>query len=346
MNMKPLTATAIALVLTLPIAGACAQEATPGKSLDMVLLPKFLGIRSFDQARIGAEEAGKELKNPKPLQFLGPTAENATAGQIDIITNATTQGVSAIMLSDGAGDQIVPAAKAAQAKGIKVVTWDSPIPSTEGEDVFVSQVNFADTGKVLADLALRILGPNGGNFAVLSAAPDAANQNAWIQSLDETIKQPQYAKLHQVDLVYGNDESEKSYNQALALVDKHPDLQLIISPTAVGAPAAAKALQDQKLCGKIKVTGLADPTEMVSYVKNGCAPAFALWSFKDLGYLAYYTAYVLATGSLKVADGASFTAGHLGKETIAKDPTRPNGLRIIMGDFSVYDNDNIDAASQ
>jgi rhamnose transport system substrate-binding protein len=346
MMMKPFTSAAIALVLALPTTAVYAQDATPGKSVDMVLLPKFLGIRSFDQARIGAEEAGKELKNPKPLQFLGPTADNATAGQIDIVTNATTQGVGAIMMSDGAGDQIVPAAKAAQAKGVKVVTWDSPIPSAEGEDLFVAQVNFADTGKVLADLALRILGPDGGNFAVLSAAPDAANQNAWIQSLDETIKQPKYSKLHQIDLVYGNDESEKSYNQALALVDKHPDLQLIISPTAVGAPAAAKALQDEKLCGKIKVTGLADPTEMVSYVKNGCAPAFALWSFKDLGYLAYYTAYMLATDSLKVAEGVSFTAGHLGKETIEKDPKRPNGLRIIMGDFSIYDKDNIDVAAR
>jgi rhamnose transport system substrate-binding protein len=343
--MKLFASAGIALILALPAVSAGAQEATPGKSVDMVLLPKFLGIRAFDQAHIGAEEASKELKNPKPLQFLGPTADNATAGQIDIVTNATTQGAGAIMISDGGGDQIVPAARAARAKGIKVVTWDSPIPSAEGEDVFVSQVNFADTGKVLADLALKILGPDGGNFAVLSAAPDAANQNAWIESLDETIKQPKYSKLHQIDLVYGNDESEKSYNQALALVDKHPNLQLIISPTSVGAPAAAKALQGEKLCGKIKVTGLADPTEMVSYVKNDCAPAFALWSFKDLGYLAYYTAYMLATDSLKVDDGASFTAGRLGKKTITKDP-RPNGYRIIMGDFSVYDKDNIDAESK
>ena len=48
--------------------------ATPGKAVSMVLLPKFLGILPFDQAHKGAEEAAKELKNPTPLQFLGPDA--------------------------------------------------------------------------------------------------------------------------------------------------------------------------------------------------------------------------------------------------------------------------------
>ena len=97
----------------------------------MGLLPKF-GILPFDEAHKGAEEAASELQNRLPLQFLGPTPQNSVAGQIEIVTNATTQGVNAIMISNNSGDQIVPAAKAAQAKGVKVVTWDLPIPSGRG----------------------------------------------------------------------------------------------------------------------------------------------------------------------------------------------------------------------
>src|SRR5262249_22661603 len=140
-----------------------AAEVTPGKAVKMVLLPKFLGILPFDQAHQGALEAEKELKNSEALQFLGPTPEDSVAGQIEIVTNAATQGVGAIMISNNSGDQIVPAAKAAHDKGIKVVTWDSPIPSGEAEDLFVAQVDFAETGKVMADMALKIL-PDGGNF--------------------------------------------------------------------------------------------------------------------------------------------------------------------------------------
>jgi rhamnose transport system substrate-binding protein len=344
---KYLLATAALAMAIAMQQGAIAQEApVPGKALDMVLLPKFLGILPFDQAHQGALEAEKELQNSKPLQYLGPTPENSVAGQIEITTNATTQGVAAIMISNNSGDQIVPAAKAAQAKGIKVVTWDSPIPSSEGEDVFVAQVDFSDIGKVMADMALSIIGPDGGKFAVLSASPDAANQNAWIAAMKEALKDPKYAKLELLDTVYGNDQSEESYNQANALVDKYPDMKLIMAPTSVGIVAAAKAMQDEGLCDKVKISGLGLPSEMLAYTKNGCAPEFALWSFVDLGYLAYYTAYALATGTIKAEEGASFKAGRMGNYTITKDPTRAKGLRILMGPFTVYNKDNVEAAAK
>jgi len=344
---KHLIGAAAAALLAALSAQAFAQAAPePGKAVSMVLLPKFLGILPFDQAHKGAEEAAKKLQNPKPLQFLGPTPQNSVAGQIEIVTNATTQGVNAIMLSNNAGDQIVPAAKAAQAKGAKVVTWDSPIPSAEGEDVFVAQVDFGDIGKVMADMTLNLTGPGGGKFAILSASPDAANQNAWIAAMKTALKDAKYAKLTLVDTVYGNDESEKSYTQAQALIDKYPDMKVIMAPTSVGIVAAAKALQDEKLCDKVKVSGLGLPSEMLAYTKSGCAPQFALWSFVDLGYLAYYTAYSLATGAIKAEEGQKFKAGRMGEFTITKDPTRAKGLRILMGPFTIYNKDNVEAAAK
>ena len=312
----------------------------------MILLPKFLGIAVFDQAHDGAEEAAKELNNSEKLQFLGPTAENSVAGQIEIVTTAKTQGVNAIMISNNAGDQIAPAAKAAADAGIKVVTWDSPIPGAEGESIFIAQVDFKQTGQVMADMALHILGDAGGKFAVLSASPDAANQNAWIAALKDALKDAKYSKLELLDVVYGNDQSEASYKQALALVDKYPDMKLIMAPTTVGIAAAAKAMQDEGLCDKVKVSGLGLPAEMVSYTKNGCAPEFALWSFKDLGYLTYYTTYMLVTGAIKGEAGETFEAGRMGSFTIEKDPTRDKGLRVLMGPFSVYNKDNVEAAAK
>jgi ABC-type glutathione transport system ATPase component len=49
-----------------------------------------------------------------------------------------TQQVDVIMVSNNAGDQLGPAAAAAQEAGIPVVTWDSPIPSVEGESVYIA----------------------------------------------------------------------------------------------------------------------------------------------------------------------------------------------------------------
>ena len=85
---------------------------------------------------------------------------------------------------------------------------------------------------------------------------------------------------------------------------------------------------------------------MLAYAKNGCAPQFALWSFVDLGYLAYYTAYLLSTGALEAKEGAKFKAGRMGEYTITKDPTRAKGLRVLMGPFTIYDKSNVEAAAK
>lgn len=346
MNRRRLiAASAIALVLGAGYAHAQVM-AVKGMEADLVLLPKFIGILVFDQAHDGAREAHEELGNPGTLEFIGPTPENSVAGQIEIVTTATTQGQDGIMISNNAGDQIAPAARAARAKGLTVVTWDSQIPSAEGEQVFVAQVDFDETGVVMADMALNILGEGGGDIGILSATPDAANQNSWIAAMENALEDPKYAALNIVDVVYGDDQSEKSYNQALALIDKYPNMKLIMAPTSVGIAAAAKALQDEDLCDEIKVSGLGLPAEMVSFTMNGCAPEFALWSFVDLGYLTYYVTYLIATGQMEGVVGETFDAGRMGRYTIHEDPTREQGLRVLMGPFTVYDRDNVEAAAR
>jgi rhamnose transport system substrate-binding protein len=312
----------------------------PELEFSSIFLPKFTGIAVFDQANDGALEAADEL-GVTPAEFLGPTAENSVAGQIEIMTNAVTQDVDAVMISNNAGDQIVPAAVAAAEAGIEVVTWDSPIPTAEGESLFVAQVDFDETGQVMADMSRSILGDDGGQMAVLSASPDAAKQNAWIAAFEEVMAGEDYADIEIVGTVYGNDEPDESYNQALALVDQYPDLELIMAPTTVGIAAAAKAMQDEGLCDDVKVSGLGLPDEMRAFTESGCAPEFALWSFVDLGYLTFYVTYGLATDQIEAADGVTFEAGRMGTFTIETDPTRDAGLRVLMGPFSVYNEDNI-----
>jgi len=306
-----------------------------------LFLPKCTGIAVFDQANDGAIEAAGEL-GAAEAQFQGPASCADTTGQIEFVTNAVTQGVDAIMISNNAGDQVQTAIDDAAAAGIPVVAWDSPIPSGEGESLFVAQVDFDETGVVMADMALELLGDDGGQFAILSATPDAANQNAWIAAMEDALAADEkYANLELVDTVYGNDDADESYNQALGLIDSHPDLELIMAPTTVGIAAAAKAMQDEGLCDTVKVSGLGLPDEMREFTANGCAPKFALWSFVDLGYLAYYAAYGIATGQFEPAAGASFVAGRMGEYTIEDDPTRDAGLRVIMGPFTLYDETNV-----
>ncbi len=315
--------------------------AEPGQELDMLLLPKALGNAVFDQAHEGAMEAHEELENPGELIFNAPADANAP-GQIEIIEAAITQGVGAIMISANDYEQLLPSTQRALEEDITVVTWDSPVDPT-GEQLFIAQVDFSETGTVMADMALRILGEEGGQFAILSATPDASNQNAWIAAMQEVLETDEaYAALELVAIVYGNDDPDDSYNEALGLIDSYPDLGLIMAPTTVGIAAAAKAMQDEELCGEVAVSGLGLPLEMQEFVENGCSQEFALWSFKDLGYLTYYVSYLLATDAMEAEVGVTFEAGRMGEYTIEEDPTREGGLRVLMGPFSVYSMENLE----
>ena len=202
---------------------AAPSAGPPAQDVNMLLLPKFLGILPFDLANKGAQEAAAELGTPRAFDYTGPTAENSVAGQIEQVTNAPTQGFNVVMLSNNAGDQIAPAAVAAQEAGTKVVTWDSPIPSAEGESFFVAQVDFNE------------IGGHRGHGPLEPAAPTAASSRSSRRRRTRPTRtpgtrlprprsgDPKYANIELVETVYGNDESEESYNQAVALIDKYPD---------------------------------------------------------------------------------------------------------------------------
>ena len=329
---------AIFLALAVP-ALAKTIVAEKGLKADLVLLPKFIGVLVFRQVNEGAQEAHTELGNTGELLLLGPKAGDSTARQIQIVDAATVRGKNAIMISNNAGDKLIPAAVAAQAKGVKVVTWDSPIPSASGEDLFVAQVDFSSTGTVLAKMTRSAVGRSG-EVALLATSAENANQAQWISSFKEVLKND-YPNIKLRDTVYGYDDYQVSYDSALALIEKYPKLELIVSTSTVGIRAAAQAMQDKKLCQRVAVSGIGLPAELASYLLSGCISQFALWDFRDLGYLTYYTTYLLATNQMQGNLGEVFRAGRMGKFTIEQDPNRPNGKRVLMGPFKIYSKKNM-----
>jgi rhamnose transport system substrate-binding protein len=55
---------------------------------------------------------------------------------------------------------------------------------------------------------------------------------------------------------------------------------------------------------------------------------------------------MLANGDIEGVEGESFNAGRMGDYTIEKDPTRDEGLRVLMGPFTVYTAENVEAAAE
>ena len=179
-----------------------------------------------------------------------------------------------------------------------------------------------------------------GEIAILSATAQATNQNIWIGEMKKTLAQPAYSKIKLVSTVYGDDQSDKSYREAIGLLRSNPNLKAIIAPTTVGINAAGKAVVDEKLVGKVYVTGLGLPSEMAGHVKSGAVKSFAIWNPIDLGYAATYAAHQFVTGKATGKAGESIAVGRMGKLTV--DAT---GEAALAPPFT-YDKDNVDKFSK
>ena len=322
-----------------PVAEEPAEEEPAEETTcqDYVLVPKNLGNPYFDTGNIGAQEAAEELGIT--VLYQGSATADASE-QITLLNSLIAQNVCGLAISANDADALVPTGQEAMDAGIAVVTWDSAIAPT-GRDIHINQAELEGIASVQLDMASRLAGEDGGQISILSATSTAPNQNAWIAAMEDMLANNEaYANLELVEIVYGDDEDEKSYNEAQALFTKYPDLEVIIAPTTVGIAASARAVTDADLIGEVYVTGLGTPNQMREYVKNGAAPEFALWNPADLAYLAIHTTYALATGEIEAAAGETFTAGRLGEYTVEDDPDL--GLNVLLGLPFVYNAENID----
>jgi rhamnose transport system substrate-binding protein len=225
---------------------------------------------------------------------------------------------------------LCPTLNAAMAKGITVVTYDSDAPTCR--NLFVNQASTAQIGTSEVDLLAKQI-HNAGDIAIVSAAASATNQNAWIKYMKQELKK--FPKMHLVSIVYGNDDPTTATQVTQGLLQQHPNLKGIISPTTVGILAAAQVLDTPKYRGKIALTGLGTPNSLKKFVGNGTITSFELWNPADLGYLAGYTAVNYASKKITSASGQSFTAGKLGKFTVGADKT------ILLGPPFVFAKANI-----
>ncbi len=300
--------------------------------LRVAMVVKSLGNGFFDAARDGGKEAAKELGNVE-LIYTGPTTPTAE-GQIDVINSLIAQKVDAIVISANDPDALVPICKKAMSRGIAVLSFDSGV-AKDGRSFQINPSAPELIGRKQIEMVSKTL--NGkGEIAILSATAQATNQNIWIAEMKKVLAEPKYSGLKLVDVVYGDDQSDKSYREAVGLFRKHPALKGIIAPTTVGITASAKAVTDQNLVGKVFVTGLGLPSEMAGHVHSGAVDTFAIWNPIDLGYTAVQAAVQLINKKATGAPGTEVAIGRMGKMKI-----QANG-EAAMADPFVYDKGNVD----
>lgn len=319
----------LATLLVAGSLGAHAQEIKKG--LSIAFLPKQINNPYNVITGGGVQDAVKSLGGKSKM--VGPSDAGASS-QVNYIHTLTTQKQNAIIVSANDPNALLPYLKKAADAGTKIVAVDSDV-GEEGRSLFINQANSEGIGRAQVQLMAKLMGGKG-EFAILSATPNATNQNTWIKWMQEELEKPDYKDMKLVKIAYGNDDDQKSFIETQGLIQAYPNLKGIISPTTVGISAAARYLSTSPMKGKLQLTGLGTPNQMREYVKNGTVVAFQLWNPADLGYLAAYAAGHLASGNITGKAGETFTAGKLGKYTVGEKG------EVILGAPTTFDKNNID----
>lgn len=324
---KLLTAVALGAVLVSGFVVAPRAADAKESGFKIMMTPKWTGFPYFELTGEGAKAAAKELGDT--LIYAG--ADHADVSlQVETLTNFVTQKPDAIILAAIDLNAVAPVLKQARKKGIVVTTYDADA-AVAARDMFVNQLSYEQAAKVMLDCAL-INVPAGGEIAFIAASPTSPNHMAHIKIMTELTKSdPKYKVFKVVDTQFAGDDDAKSYDVSVNLMQAHPNLKVIISSSAVSAPAAARAIEASGRVGKVYATGFALPSAIKRYLENGSQKAFAFWDPWELGYVAAYETHMKLAGKFDPSKpGATVTAGKAGTFTAGKDGEVVYGKPLVF----------------
>jgi rhamnose transport system substrate-binding protein len=297
--------------------GAAETEADASAAdLKIFMAPKFTGLAYFEVAREGGEQAAEEIGFE--FQYIGSDRAETTE-QIATLTNAVPQAPDALVVSAIDGDAVAPALRQARENGIAVVTYDADA-AVDARDLFVNQLSYELAAETMLDAAL-LNSPEGGLVAFISASPTAPNHTAHVRIMKELIdSDSRYSSLSYIDTVqFAGDDATRSQEIALNLIQANEDLKVIISSSAVSAPAAQQAIVNAGMSGEVYATGVALPSSVREFIQDGHSEAFMMWDPAELGYIATVAAYQLATGQITAEEGQMIDAGEAGTYEVLAD---------------------------
>jgi rhamnose transport system substrate-binding protein len=297
------------------------------RRLTIAVMPKAKGDPYFVSARAGAEEAAKELG--VDLIWDGPTSLDA-AKQNELVENWITRRVDAIAVAVENKAGISTVLRKARQHGIKVLTWDADA-EPDARDFFVNQATPEGIANTLTAEASRLL--NGrGQFAIITGALSAANQNEWIAFIKKRIAD-RYPGLTLAAIRPSDDDRDKAFAETQTILKVYPQVKLIMAISAPAVPGSGEAVR-QAARKDVFVIGLSLPSICKPYIHQGVVQTVVLWSTRDLGYLTAYSSVLAAQNKLQPG-AASVRAGRLGMLQI-------RGNEIILGDPLIINKANID----
>jgi ABC-type sugar transport system substrate-binding protein len=259
----------------------------------------------------------------------GPTSLDA-AKQNEIVESWITRQVDVIAVAVENKAGISTVLRKAREHGIRVLTWDADA-EPDARDYFINQATAEGIGNSLTDEAARLL--NGkGDFAIITGALSAANQNQWISFIKKRLDE-KYPALKLVTIRPSDDDRDKAFAETQTILKVFPSVKLVMAISAPAVPGAGEAVR-QSGRKNMDVIGLSLPAICKTYIHEGVVQSIFLWNTRNLGYLTVYAGSMLVQNRIPPGT-SSIQAGRLGALDV-------RGSEVILGTPLLINKANID----
>lgn len=257
------------------------------KEFQMIVVPK-LRAPWFNYMEQGLKEAAKDFGMNVTMQAPASPDE---ALQVKMIEDAITKGVDAIGVVPNDAKSLEPVFAKAKAKGIIIITHESPDQKNHDYDVeMIDNIKYGEHG---IDKLVEYMGTDDAEYALYVGSLTVPLHNLWADASEARAK-AKYPKLKLVTpRVPCAEDQSLAKQKGLELLKAYPNLKGFLTYGSQGAPGAAQAVREKGLIGKVHVCGGTTPNQGRQYIKDGSLDYSFIWSSKEAGYAMVYVAKLM-----------------------------------------------------
>ena len=277
MKWKALTTATLAMGMTLSLAGlAMAEEEKPY----VIWVNPLVGSPVFTSADEGITAASEEFGFD--LKIIGPSVLDDTQ-MYQALQSALVEKPDLIVTTPYNYTALAPLYVQAQEEGIPIIDISSDSGEESGRISFIGTDNTA-YGQLAADY---INEEKGGEAHVMTmmANLDTSNQLEQRLAFEEKCAE-EYPGIETVLVDEDNGDSTQALQKSEDALKAHPEIDTIFSLESIGGVAAANAVEELGLEGKVTILAIDDNADTIQYVKDGKIWATMAQNFYKMGYTA------------------------------------------------------------
>ena len=261
------------------------QKSQEGQKTSIVFISKRLASNHdfwtsiVEGVEMAAADYGVELT------IMGPDSETEIERQNAMIEDAIKLKPDAIVLVPSDVKLTVSYAKRIEEAGIKLVLMDSVMDEELG--LCVVATDNRDGGYKMGEY-LKYYADERTKIGIVGHIPEASTAIEREQGVREGLGE--YAK-RVVDVVYCDSDIAKGTAVTLEMLDRHPEIDMLVGLNEDSARGAAHALKERGIADKIRLIGFDSSMEQVRLLEEGVFNAIVVQKPFNMGYLGAEMAY-------------------------------------------------------